>query len=426
MKTESELLASELEVQNVIEKYQNFVNPLQAALLKIGGFDHIESSASGSVITDESGRQYIDCLGGFGVFSLGHRHPAVVQAVKDQLDKIPLSSKAFLNKPLADLAELLAKITPGNLQYTFMCNSGTEAVEGALKFARMATGRIEVISTAGSYHGKTMGALSATGRDVYRAPFQPLLPGFSTVEWNDIDALRAAVTNQTAAVIIEPVQGEGGIRLPSNDYLPAVRALCTEKGALLIVDEVQSGLGRTGKLFAVEHWNVQPDILTLAKALGGGVLPVGAIVSTKEIWDKVFRENPFIHSSTFGGGEAACAAALAALHVIISERLDLRSAELGAYFLDTLSSLQKENVDIVNEVRGLGLMIGVEFNDPDIAKLVIGSLANRGVVAAYTLNNANVIRIEPPLIIEKSQIDYVISAFRAALGDARQLLTLLD
>jgi putrescine aminotransferase len=426
MQIDSDTANSERLVQDVIEKYQKYVNPLQAALLKMGGFDHIETTATGCVITDESGHEYIDCLGGFGVFSLGHRHPAVVQAVKDQLDKIPMSSKTFLNKPLADLAERLAEITPGDLQYTFMCNSGTEAAEGALKIARMATGRTEIISTSGSYHGKTMGALSATGRDVYRAPFQPLVPDFKTVAWNEIDAVVEAITDRTAAVIVEPVQGEGGIRLPSDDYLPAIRKACTERGALMIADEVQTGLGRTGKMFAVEHWNVEPDIMTLAKALGGGVFPVGAVIATEAIWSKVFRENPFIHTSTFGGGEAACAAALAALDVITSERLDLRSAEMGEYFLHALTKMVIENSDLLIEARGLGLMIGIELADPDIAKLVIGSLANRGVVAAYTLNNANVIRLEPPLVIEKSQLDYVVAAFRGALEDARQLLTLLD
>jgi putrescine aminotransferase len=360
------------------------------------------------------------------MFSLGHRHPAVIQAVKDQLDKIPLSSKTFLNRPLANLCELLASITPGKLQYSFICNSGTEAVEGAIKIARMSTGRTDIVSTTGSFHGKTMGALSATGRDMYKAPFEPLLPGFRTVAWNEIDAIDANVDDHTAAVIIEPVQGEGGIRLPSSDYLPAIRRICTERGALLIVDEVQTGLGRTGKMFAVDHWNVEPDILTLAKALGGGVLPVGAFISTEDVWGKVFRENPFIHSSTFGGGEAACAAAIAALGIITSQNLAQRSAEYGSYFLEKLKALQQENTDILVEARGLGLMIGVEFADPDIAKLVIGSLANRGVVAAYTLNNANVIRLEPPLIIEKEQLDYVVSAFRSSLADARQLLTLLS
>ena len=426
MQTASNTLANEKAVQDVIEKYQKYVNPLQAALLKIGGFDHIETTADGCIIIDESGREYIDCLGGFGVFSLGHRHPEVVKAVKDQLDRIPLSSKTFLNKPLADLAERIAEITPGNLQYTFMCNSGSEAVEGALKVARMATGRTAIVSTVGSYHGKTMGALTATGRDLYRTPFEPLLPDFKAVEWNDIEAMEAAVGDNTAAVIIEAVQGEGGIRLPVEGYLQAVRALCTKQGALLIVDEVQTGLGRTGKLFAVEHWDIVPDILTLAKALGGGVFPVGAFISTEAVWDKVFRQNPFIHSSTFGGGEAACAAALAAIRVIITEDLSGRSAEMGRYFLDTLQKMQSKNADIIVEARGLGLMIGLEFADSDVAKLVIGSLANRGVVAAYTLNNPNVIRLEPPLIIKSEQLDYVVEALTGALDDARQLLALLD
>jgi putrescine aminotransferase len=418
--------SAESAVQEVIEKYQKFVNPLQAALLKIAGFDHIEVSASGCLITDETGKEYIDCLGGFGVFSLGHRNPKVIEAVKSQLDKMPLSSKTFLNKPLADLAELLATISPGKLQYTFMCNSGTEAVEGAIKIARMATGRTEIVSTRNSYHGKTMGALSATGRELYQIPFRPLVPGFSAVEWNDIDELAAAVDDQTAAVIIEPVQGEGGIILPHTDYLPAVRRICTEHGALLIADEVQTGFGRTGKLFAMEHWDVEPDIMCLAKSLGGGVVPAGAFISTEQIWEKVFRENPFIHSSTFGGGEVACAAAIAAINVIVDDGLVERSAELGNYFLSALIEMQKANPDLLVEARGLGLMIGVEFADPDIAKLVIGSLAHRGVVAAYTLNNPNVIRLEPPLIIERHQIGIVIDAFYGALSDARQLLTLLD
>jgi putrescine aminotransferase len=426
MQTETERVAAELDVQDVIEKYHKYVNPLQAALLKIAGFDHIEMSASGCIITDEAGHEYIDCLGGFGVFSLGHRHPAVVEAVKAQLDKIPLSSKTFLNKPLADLAELIAKITPGKLQYMFMCNSGAEAVEGALKVARMATGRTEIVSTTGSFHGKTMGALSATGRDHYRTPFEPLVPDFVTVPWNDVELMEAAVSDNTAAVIIEPVQGEGGIKLPSDDYLPALRSICTKSGALLIADEVQTGLGRTGKLFAVEHWNVEPDIMTLAKALGGGVVPAGAFVATEAIWEKVFRENPFIHSSTFGGGEVACVAAYAAINIVIDQNLSERSAQLGAYFLGTLGKLQSANSDLLVAVRGLGLMIGIEFAQADIAKLVIGSLAHRGVVAAYTLNNPNVIRLEPPLIIERHQLDFVTEALGAALEDARQLMALLD
>ena len=408
--------------QDVIEKYQKFVNPTQVALLKVGGFDHIEHRAEGVTLTDLEGNTYIDCLGGYGIFSLGHRHPKVVEAVKRQLDFIPLGSKTFLNKPLADLSAKLAELTPGDLQYSFISNSGAEAAEAALKIARMASGKTDFISTEGAYHGKTMGALAVTGRAVYRKPFEPMLPGGSFVPFNDADAIEAAITDKTAAVILEPVQGEGGIQVPSPDYFPRVREICDRHGVLLIADEVQTGLGRTGKMFAVNHWDVAPDIMTLAKALGGGVMPIGATMATPAIWNKVFHENPFIHTTTFGGGELACAAALAALEVTVEEGLPARARENGAYFLDGLKRIQAEHPNILKEARGLGLMLGVEFTDSDIGKLVIGTMVHRGVVAAYTLNNAKVIRFEPPLIITRAQIDQVLGVFAAGVQDAIDLL----
>ena len=412
----------EATTQDVIEKYQKFVNPTQVALLKVGGFDHIEHRADGVTLTDLEGNTYIDCLGGYGIFSLGHRHPKVVEAVKRQLDLIPLGSKTFLNKPLADLSAKLAELSPGDLQYSFISNSGAEAAEAALKFARMASGKTDFISTEGAYHGKTMGALSVTGREVYRKPFEPMLPGGCFVPFNDADAIEAAITDRTAAVILEPVQGEGGIQVPSPDYFPRVREICDRHGVLLIADEVQTGLGRTGKMFAVNHWDVTPDIMTLAKALGGGVMPIGATLATPAIWNKVFHENPFIHTTTFGGGEMACAAALAALEVTVEEGLPARAAENGAYFLHGLQKIQAEHPNILKEARGLGLMLGVEFTDSDIGKLVIGTMVHRGVVAAYTLNNAKVIRFEPPLIITRAQIDQVLGVFAAGVQDAIDLL----
>jgi len=408
--------------QDVIEKYQKFVNPTQVALLKVGGFDHIEHRAEGVTLTDLEGNTYIDCLGGYGIFSLGHRHPKVVEAVKRQLDFIPLGSKTFLNKPLADLSAKLAELTPGDLQYSFISNSGAEAAEAALKIARMASGKTDFISTEGAYHGKTMGALAVTGRAVYRKPFEPMLPGGSFVPFNDADAIEAAITDKTAAVILEPVQGEGGIQVPSPDYFPRVREICDRHGVLLIADEVQTGLGRTGKMFAVNHWDVAPDIMTLAKALGGGVMPIGATMATPAIWNKVFHENPFIHTTTFGGGELACAAALAALEVTVEEGLPARARENGAYFLAGLKAIQAEHPNILKEARGLGLMLGVEFTDSDIGKLVIGTMVHRGVIAAYTLNNAKVIRFEPPLIITRAQIDQVLEVFAAGVQDAIDLL----
>lgn len=408
--------------QDVIEKYQKFVNPTQVALLKVGGFDHIEHHAEGVTLTDLEGNSYIDCLGGYGVFSLGHRHPKVVEAVKRQLDFIPMGSKTFLNKPLADLSAKLAELSPGDLQYSFISNSGAEAAEAALKIARMASGKTDFISTEGAYHGKTMGALAVTGRKIYREPFEPMLPGGSFVPFNNADAIEAAITDKTAAVILEPVQGEGGIQVPSPDYFPRVREICDRHGVLLIADEVQTGLGRTGKMFAVNHWNVAPDIMTLAKALGGGVMPIGATLATPAIWNRVFHENPFIHTTTFGGGELACAAALAALEVTIEEGLPARAWENGAYFLDGLKRVQAAHPSILKEARGLGLMLGVEFTDSDIGKLVIGTMVHRGVIAAYTLNNAKVIRFEPPLIITRPQIDQVLEVFAAGVQDAIDLL----
>ena len=413
---------AEAVTQDVIAKYQKFVNPTQVALLKVGGFDHIEACAQGVTLTDLEGNSYIDCLGGYGTFSLGHRHPRVVEAVKRQLDLMPLASKTFLNKPLADLSAKLAELSPGKLQYSFISNSGAEAAEAALKIARMASGKTDFVSTHGAYHGKTMGALSVTGREIYRRPFEPMLPGGCFVPFDDADAIEAAITDRTAAVILEPVQGEGGIQVPSPDFFPRVREICDRRGVLLIADEVQTGLGRTGKLFAVNHWDVAPDIMTLAKALGGGVMPVGATLATAEIWERVFHENPFIHTTTFGGGEMACAAALAALDVTVEESLPARAAENGAYFLDGLKTVCAQYPKLLKETRGLGLMIGVEFTDADIGKLVIGTMVHRGVVAAYTLNNPKVIRFEPPLIITRAEIDTVLGVFAAGVEDAVNLL----
>jgi putrescine aminotransferase len=408
--------------QETIEKYARYVNPTALNLLKLAGFDKIEWRGCGATITDLQGTEYIDCLGGYGVFSLGHAHPEVVAVVQEQAAKLPLSTKTFLNKPLADLCEKLALITPGDLQYSFISNSGTEAVEAALKFARIATGRTNFVSTTGSYHGKTFGALSASGRDVYKTPFAPLIPGFTHVPFGDVDALAGAVNGETAAVILEPIQGENGIRIPPRGYISAAREICDRHGALLILDEVQTGLGRTGKMFACDHCGVTPDILTLAKALGGGVVPIGATVGTPALWEKVFKTNPFLHTSTFGGNELACVAALKTLEIIERDSLASESARKGERLLSGLRSVQEKYPELLTDTRGVGLMIGVEFADPDVGKLAIGALVHHGVVAAYTLNNAKVMRFEPPLVITDAQVETVINAFEAAVAETAELL----
>ncbi len=408
-------------INETIEKYEKYINPAVAKLFRFMGLSTIEWDAQGNVIRDIEGKEYIDCLGGYGVFSLGHRHPKVVEAVKAQLDLMPLSSKVLFDKPMADLAELLAEITPGDLQYSFFVNSGAEAVEGSLKLARLHTGRTKIIATTNSFHGKTLGALSATGREMFRDPFQPLLTGFSHVPFGDIDSLREAVDDDTAAVIIEPIQGEGGIIVPPDTYLASVREICDNTGALLICDEIQTGLARTGKMFAVEHYNVIPDIITTAKALGGGVMPIGAFTARPHVWDK-YIVSPFLHTSTFGGNPLACAAGVAAIKVIKEEGLIHKAEKSGNYFLEKLRSLAKAYPQIIKEVRGKGLMIGIELTKEGIGGLILSEMIDKGVLIAYTLNNPKVIRIEPPLIITEQQIDYAVDAFTSALEKADSML----
>ncbi len=409
----------------VTDLYAQYVNPGLARLMSFAGFG-LESRAEGMYVYDQEGNAYLDCLGGYGVFALGHRHPKVVEAAKAALDSMPLSSKVFFNEKMARLAERLAFITPDGLQYSFFVNSGTEAVEAALKFARHYRGRPVFVATEGGYHGKTFGSVSVTGREKYRTPFEPLLPGAIFVPFGDLDALQQAVNEQTAAAIVEPVQGEGGIHVAPPGYLSAAAEIAHKAGALLILDEVQTGMGRTGKMFAAEHEGVQPDLMTLAKALGGGVVPVGALVGTAEVWEQVLGENPLLHTSTFGGGQLACACALATLDVVEEEGLPHRAAERGQLMKQGLQQVKDAQPDLIAEVRGIGLMLGVEFAVDEVAELVIAHMLKRGVIAAYTLNNPRVIRFEPPLIITEQEVERAVSAFGEAVEETADLLQAIE
>ncbi len=402
--------------EKVWQRYHDYLNPALADLMKYGGLVLVEDKAEGVYVWDHEGNRYIDCLGGYGVFALGHRHPRVVEAVKRQLERMPLSSKLFLNHPETLLGEKLAGILPGDIQYSFFANSGSEAVEGALKLARLYTGKPEIIYTEGAYHGVTMGALSATGRDMYREPFEPLVPGFKRVPFGDADAIEKAITEDTAAVIIEPIQGEGGIVLPPENYLKEVREITKKHGVLMILDEVQTGMGRTGKMFAADLYGVEPDIIALGKALGGGVMPIGAFSSTPEIW-KAFDPYPVIHESTFGGNPLATIAAVATIDVMLEEDIPTQAAEKGAYMLNGLRQIAGDYPDIVSEVRGKGLMIGLQLKDEGYGIPMMDFLLKRGVIVAYALNNPKVIRFEPPLIITKEQIDMVLEAVSGALDE---------
>lgn len=409
---------------DVVAKYTAYVNPHLAKLLSFAGFG-VEMRGEGCYIYDHAGTRYLDCLGGYGVFTLGHRHPKVVEAVKNQLDDMALSGKAFFGKPIADLAEKLAQVAPKGLQYSFFGNSGAEAVEAALKFAKGARGKSKIVSTVGSFHGKTLGALSVTGREKYRKRYEPLLPGVVFVDYGDGDAACRAIDSETACMIVEAIQGEGGIQIPPDGYLRAIRKRCDETGALMIVDEVQTGFGRTGYAFGSNHDGVTPDLMPLAKALGGGVMPIGAVMGTPAVWEAVFGENPLTHTSTFGGNPLACAAGLAAIQVMEEEGLIERSRKMGALLKEGLTQLKAKHSDLIADVRGRGLMIGVEFTMDEVGELCVAQMLIRGLCAAYTLNNPRVLRFEPPLIISEEQVRFAVETFDAALAEVSNVLAML-
>lgn len=412
-------------VEETIGKYEKYINPAQAKLFRFMGLGSIEASAQGWTITDSEGRQFTDFLGGYGMFAVGHRHPKVVEAVERELHGMPMCGKVLFNRPMADLAEALAEITPGDLQYSFFVNSGTEAVEGCLKLARLATGRPKFVAAANAFHGKTMGSLTATGRDLYREPFKPLLNGFSHVPFGDISALEAAVDEQTAAVILEPVQGEGGIIVPPPGYLTQAKAICEAKGALLIADEVQTGIGRTGAWFGCNHDGVTPDLMACAKALGGGIMPIGAIIGSPKAWQGLI-EAPFLHTSTFGGNQLACAAGVATIKVIKEENLLERCAEMGAYLKAGLQKIAEEFPSVIKEVRGRGLMLGIELTKEGAGGMLMSLMIDKNVIVAYTLNNPKVIRMEPPMIVTKEIVDEVLEKFHASVDMTADAIEDLD
>jgi putrescine aminotransferase len=371
---------------------------------------------------DVTGRTYLDCLGGFGIFNVGHRNPKVIKAVTDQMRRQPLHSQDLLDPLRAMLAKALAMLTPEGLDFSFFCNSGTEAVEGALKLARAYDpAKQTIVAATKGFHGKSYGSLSASAKAEFRRPFGPMLPNIEHVPFNDVPALRdmltscRAVGEDVGAVLLEPIQGEGGVNIPDDDYLPGVRALCDEFGSLFILDEVQTGMGRTGKMFACEHYGVAPDLMCLAKAFGGGVVPAGAVVGRRKVFATLF-DNPFLHTSTFGGNPLACAAALATINVLIEDRLPERAAVLGARMLAGLRKAVAGHEALVGDVRGKGLMIALEFRDHSTGYEFSKRMLDRGILVSGTLVNARTIRVEPPLTILEEEADYVCQAAGESLG----------
>lgn len=401
-----------------LENFENFVNrgfiDYRKSVAEAGDYAALEWEGQGSIIKDLMGREFIDCLGGYGIYNCGIKHPKIVEAVASQLKRMPLSSQELLDPLRGALGEMLGEIAPGDLQCCFFINNGTDAVEGAMKLARLYTKKKGFISTLKGFHGKSMGSLSLLGKAVYRKPFEPLLDNIHFVPFGDAKALEdelkklKALGADIAAFVAEPIQGEGGVNIPPDDYFPKVRELCDRYGILLILDEVQTGFGRTGKMFACEHWNVTPDIMCVAKALGGGVMPISAFIANKKIWS-IMEKNPFIHSSTFGGNPLACAAGIAAIHVTLSEKLPEQAAEKGDWIIQELKKIQKKYPEYFTDVRGKGLLIGCDFIDEQFGYKVTAGLFKRGVLVAGTLIGVKTIRIEPALNIPYELLEQVLS-----------------
>ena len=393
-------------IADTVDSYEKYYNrgfvTYRKSVTEAGQFAAIEWSGQGSLLRDLLGREYIDCLGGYGIFSAGVNHPKVVKAVTDQIQRMALNSQELLEPWRAALGKVLAAITPGELQNSFFINNGTDAIEGAIKLTRLYTRRSTFISTLGGFHGKSLGSLSLMGKASFREPFQSGLQDVRFVPYGDADALEAefrrcaSVGVQIAGLVLEPVQGEAGGIVPPADYFPRARELCTRYGALLIVDEIQTGMGRTGKLWGVDHWNVVPDIMCVGKSIGGGVMPLSAFISTAEIWE-VMIPNPIIHSTTFGGNPLACAAGLAAIEVTLEEDLPGQAASKGDFLLRELGCLQQKYPGVLQEAHGKGLLIGMEFPTQEIGWQVASGLFKRGVLVAGTYANARVIRVEPAL-----------------------------
>ena len=373
------------------------------------------------------GEEFIDCLGGFGIYTCGHRNPEIMETVKAQLDHQALHSQELLDPLRGYLAKAVADITPGDLKYCFFTNGGAEAVEMALKLARIATGGRWYISTVGAFHGKSMGAISMGGKNTYRTPYTPMVQQVQHVEYGNAEDARKAVKNLTAvgekvaAIIVEPIQGEAGIIVPPKGYLTELRNICDEYGVALIFDEIQTGMGRTGTMWRCEAEGVVPDIMTYGKAFGGGIMPITGIICRPKMWVQELIDNPWLLGSpTFGGNPVCCAAAIATIKYMIDHDIPGQAKEKGEILKEGLVKLKEKYPTVIEDVRGTGLMLAAEFVKSEVGYDVAKGLFARGVLTAGTLVNAKCIRFEPPAVITREQIGAVIERMDQALADTKK------
>lgn len=436
---------AELFAQHSTDKFdlhEQYLNNQMVRVLKTIGYDRHYKRAIGQYLYDQEGTEYLDLLSGFGVFAIGRNHPTVIDALKETLT-LELPNLVQLDVSILSglLAKEILKTTPDNLTKMFFCNSGTESVEAAIKFARYVTKREKIIFCEHGYHGLTMGALSLNGEEIFREGFGPLLPGCSAIPFNDLAALEQALSNHDiAAFIVEPIQGKG-VNVPDDNYLPEVERLCKKYGTLFVADEVQTGIGRTGKFWAIEHWNVQPDMICMAKALSGGFVPVGGVAMTQKIMDTVFNrmDRAVVHGSTFSKNNMAMSAGLATLRIMEDEKLVENSATVGNDIISSLNALSGK-YEFLKEARGRGMMIAIEFHSPKSLKLKAAwamlEAANKGlfcqmitiplfkdhhILTQVAGHGMNVVKLLPPLMITQKDRDNIVSAFDTTIAATHEI-----
>ena len=436
---------AELFAQHSTDKFdlhEQYLNKQMVRMLQTIGYDRHYQRAVGQYLYDQEGTEFLDLYSGFGVFAIGRNHPTVIKALQETLT-LELPNLVQLDVSILSglLAKELLKTTPENINKMFFCNSGTEAVEAAIKFARYTTKRDKIVFCDHGYHGLTLGSLSLMGEKIFREGFGPLLPDCISIPFNDLEALEAALSNKdVAAFIVEPIQGKG-VNIPDDNYLPEVERLCKKYGTLFVADEVQTGIGRTGKFWAIDHWGVKPDMICMAKALSGGFVPVGGVAMTEKIMDTVFNrmDRAVVHGSTFGKNNMAMAAGLATLHVIENEKLVENSLKVGTDIINSLNALSGQ-YEFLKEARGKGMMIAVEFNAPKSLKLKAAwamlEAANKGlfcqmvtiplfkehhILTQVAGHGMNVVKLLPPLTLTQKDRDNIVNSFDKAIADTHQI-----
>jgi putrescine aminotransferase len=413
------LMTSPIELSedmNLFESYGRLINPAYPSFLNKLGLNKIAAKAQGATITDSQGNTYIDCVGGYGLFNLGHNNPDIIESIIEQLTEQQLLTKPLISEIQVRLAECIEKITPGDLSCSFILNSGSEAIDCAIKLVRLHKGGKTIITAQKSFHGHTFGALTASGIPSFKRAFQPLLPGFISVPFGDIEALERSISADTGAVLIEPIQHETGVLLPPDGYLQKVRELCDEHNLILILDEIKTGFGKTGRMFACEYYNIVPDVLVLGKSLGGGLIPAGAVVAKSHLFKRFGLSFP-MSASSYAGNVLACRAVLATIRYIQESNLLSECEEKGRMLLRSFRDYVDEYPDILRSAEGLGLLIGIETQSGKTALELAKEMIQQGIIMVPAFGNSSVLMVEPPLVISFKQIRAVVDSFAAACAN---------